>query len=81
MTLPVPGPAQRATGFLLIFAVALIWSLSSFISKSLVVHKHKEDGATVPPFVLTYLATSLFIVYLPFVYIRLWFKQRRLRSR
>jgi drug/metabolite transporter (DMT)-like permease len=79
-SLAPPTSAQRASGFLLIFLVALIWSLSSFLSKSLVEHKREEDAA-VPPFVLTYLATSLFIIYLPFVYLRLWLKQRRLRGR
>jgi drug/metabolite transporter (DMT)-like permease len=77
----VPTSAQRAHGFLLIFLVALIWSASSFISKALVSDKHHDGHAAVPPFVLTYLATSLFIIYLPFVYVRLWFKQRRLRHR
>jgi len=58
---------RRLTGLSLIFATAIIWVVSSFISQYLV-QPGADHKQAVPPFLLTYLATSLFTLYLPFVY-------------
>lgn len=69
-------------------AACSIWVVSSFISQSLV--SDSADGThkpKVPPFLLTYMATSLFTLYLPLVHGRLlamdlwrsWRLRRRLK--
>ncbi len=49
-----------------------IWIVTSFISESLVRATGTDSSPKVPPFLLTYLATSLFILYLPFVHAKRW---------
>jgi hypothetical protein len=80
------GPAaasRRSLGLALIFITALIWVVSSFLSGSLVAFSEGK-AATVHPFLLTYLATSLFTLYLPYLHIHAWATealQRRKRGR
>jgi hypothetical protein len=52
-----------------------IWILTSFISSSLV-SESEGTGPQVPPFLLTWLATTLFTLYLPIVYIQQWWGTR-----
>ncbi len=59
----------RALGLALIFITALIWVAASFISQALV----GADGGSpynVSPFLLTYLSTSVFTLFLPLVQLR-----------
>lgn len=79
--------SPRALGLSLIVITAVIWVISSFISASLVTPSTSGGKAAVPPFLLTYLATSLFTLYLPFVHGRqlvldawaAWSLRRKLR--
>ncbi|KAG1661194.1 hypothetical protein FOA52_006000 [Chlamydomonas sp. UWO 241] len=63
--------ARRSLGLTLVFATAAIWIVSSFLSASLV-SSHDEHKAAVHPFLLTYLATSLFTLYLPLLWLKDW---------
>lgn len=68
---PAPGTPQAARhslGLVLIFSTAAIWIVASFLSSSLV----SGSDATVHPFLLTYLATSLFTLYLPILKLKSW---------
>lgn len=66
----------KALGLLLIAATAVIWVASSFISEALVSNKGDTKRAWhVPPFILTYLSTSLFTMFLPGVHLKLWLKR------
>ena len=61
--------SSRSLGIFLLFCVAVIWVVSSFIAAKL----EKSDGQAgdpISPFYLTYIGTSLFIIYLPMVYIK-----------
>ncbi len=63
--------ARHTLGLGLIFITAAIWIVSSFLSGSLVSSSDTKDAA-VHPFLLTYLATSLFTLYLPLLQLRTW---------
>lgn len=82
-----PGLHGRALGLALIFLTAGIWVASSFVSELLVSAKARDQGDDakqkrhVPPLVLTYLATSLFSVFLPLVRARRWWRRRRRAAR
>ena len=60
-----PGQGDRAVGLAFVFAVALIWVLASFLVQDL-------EGQGLPAFLLTYIANSLFVVYLPLYYLCAW---------
>ncbi len=82
--LGVGGGSRRALGLLLIFATAAIWIVTSFISGSLV-SSDDQHKASVHPFLLTYLATSLFTLYIPLLHLHAWITEvlesgRRKRS-
>lgn len=72
---------RKAFGVFLLLCTALIWVAASFISEKLVSNKGGSDASEeVPPFLLTYLATTLFTIYLPIVHFRIWlleYRQRR----
>lgn len=64
---------RRALGLVLIFATAVIWVAASFLSSYLVTSRPGAAGALhAPPFLLTYLATSVFTLFLPLVHGRRW---------
>ena len=64
---------QRALGLVLIFVTAVIWVAASFLSSMLVTTRPGAAGALhAPPFLLTYLATSVFTVFLPLVHGKRW---------
>ncbi len=65
---------KKALGLCLIFATAGIWIVTSFISGSLV-SSTDSHAAAVHPFLLTYLATSLFTLYLPLIHLTAWVKE------
>lgn len=77
---------SKLLGYGLLFATAVIWIASSFISESLVSTSESTGQAQVPPFLLTYLATTLFTLYLPLVHIKSWIldcwrtRQHRLKA-
>eukprot|EP00199_Chlamydomonas_sp_CCMP681_P000958 CAMPEP_0119103646 /NCGR_PEP_ID=MMETSP1180-20130426/2047_1 /TAXON_ID=3052 ORGANISM="Chlamydomonas cf sp, Strain CCMP681" /NCGR_SAMPLE_ID=MMETSP1180 /ASSEMBLY_ACC=CAM_ASM_000741 /LENGTH=527 /DNA_ID=CAMNT_0007088205 /DNA_START=60 /DNA_END=1643 /DNA_ORIENTATION=+ len=80
---PLPKRLSKQTvGLILIFATAIIWIISSFLSESLV-SASGTDPPKVPAILLTYLATSLFCLYLPFVAIQssvyAWWRSRQHR--
>ena len=52
------GARDRALGITFILLVAIIWVLASFL-----VQEVEAEGLS--PFVLTYIANSLFIIYIP----------------
>ncbi len=52
------GQQEQALGLCFVFCVAVIWVAASFLVQDL-----ENDG--INPFVLTYIANSLFIVLLP----------------
>jgi hypothetical protein len=52
---------DRALGLFFILIVALIWVLASFL-----VQEVEKEGLN--PFLLTYIANSLFVVYIPLYY-------------
>lgn len=54
---------------------AVIWVVSSFLSESLVSAK-TSGKALVSPFLLTYLGTTLFTIYLPIIYGIRWCSSR-----
>ena len=57
--LATPSPARdRAAGLACIAAVATIWAGASFVVQDI-------EAAGVPAFALTYVANSLFTLYLP----------------
>lgn len=60
---------NRLLGLFFIFIVALIWVLASFIVQEI-------EGEGLNPFILTYIANSLFIVLLPIHYIRTILRRR-----
>jgi hypothetical protein len=63
---------HKTVGLSLIFGVAVLWVISSFITEKLE-KSHKSEGkaeAYISPFYLTYFATSLFTIYLPIVHIK-----------
>ena len=62
---------RKTLGLFLIFLTAAIWIVTSFISGSLV-SSTDSHAAAVHPFLLTYLATSLFSIYLPLIHISQW---------
>ena len=49
---------EQALGLCFVFSVAVIWVAASFLVQSL-------EGRGINPFVLTYIANSLFIVLIP----------------
>jgi len=59
---------HRALGLILIFVTAVIWVAASFLSSLLVSTKPGASPLHAPPFLLTYLATSVFTVFLPLVH-------------
>lgn len=56
-------------GLIYIFLVAAIWIAASFVVQSVV-----DDG--VPPFLVTYICNSLFVVYIPLVEIGRYLEDR-----
>lgn len=66
---------RKTLGLICLLTTSVIWVISSFISSYLV----KEDGANksakISPLLLTYLATSLFSVYLPLIALRVWYQR------
>lgn len=73
--------SRKALGLTLVILTALIWVVSSFISEALV-SRSAQSTVHVPPFFLTYLATTLFTIYIPLFYgraavKRLWQRPRR----
>lgn len=60
---------HKVLGLFFIFVVALIWVLASFIVQEI-------EGEGLDPFVLTYIANSLFIVLLPVHYLRTTLQRR-----
>ncbi|KAI8466023.1 MAG: hypothetical protein J3K34DRAFT_524869 [Monoraphidium minutum] len=71
----------RTLGLVLIFVTAVIWVAASFLSSMLVTARPGAQGALhAPPFLLTYLATSVFTFFLPIVHGRRWLV-RRLEAR
>ena len=65
------APNRHALGLGFIFAVAFIWIITSFITGSLVTSTDTH-AAAIHPFLLTYLATSLFTLYLPLIHLSAW---------
>jgi hypothetical protein len=63
---------RKYAGLMLIFLTAAIWIVTSYISGSLV-SSDGEHAAAVHPFLLTYLATSLFTLYLPLIHLQTWY--------
>lgn len=71
-----PG-LRKAFGIVLLLATALIWVAASFISERLVSGSGAADAKSqVPPFFLTYLATTLFTLYIPLTYAKIWLMER-----
>lgn len=67
----VQSAVQRRTlGLALLLLTAAIWIAASFISEALVTPSDSKQQATVHLFLLTYLATSLFTIYLPLLALR-----------
>ena len=60
---------HRVLGFIFIFTVAFIWVIASFAVQGL-------ESTGVHPVVLTFIANSLFSLYLPIYYLNLRLKQR-----
>jgi drug/metabolite transporter (DMT)-like permease len=60
----------RALGLVLIFLTAFIWVAASFISQLLVTHEEGRPNYHVSPFLLTYLSTSIFTIFLPLVQLK-----------
>ena len=58
------GVTQRLVGTGLVVCVAIIWITSSFVVQDLETHK------PVSPFVISLLANSLFVLFLPLAYLR-----------
>ncbi len=56
------GARDRALGIIFILLVAIIWVLASFL-----VQEVEAEGLS--PFLLTYIANSLFVIYLPIYYV------------
>lgn len=67
--------SNRSLGLALVFVTAVIWVASSFITESLVTETPGSSREKLPPFLLTYLATSLFTLYLPFIHLRQWLEE------
>jgi hypothetical protein len=63
---------QRALGLVLIFVTAVIWVAASFLSSLLVSDDPASQQLHTPPFLLTYLATSVFTTFLPLVHGKRW---------
>lgn len=64
-------------GMLFVLAVAVIWIVASYVVQSV------EGGGTpggLSPFILTYICNSLFIVYIPIVEIKRFFKKKYISS-
>lgn len=68
--------SRRSLGLVLIFATAGIWIVTSIVSASLVT-PGSSGTAAVHPFLLTYLATSLFTLYLPLLHFQAWWTEER----
>ena len=64
------GTRDRSLGILFIFLVAVTWVLASFL-----VQEVEAEGLS--PFALTYIANSLFIIYLPVYFVTQKLKQHR----
>lgn len=60
----------RALGLILIFVTAVIWVAASFLSSALVSSRPGASPLHAPPLLLTYLATSVFTLFLPLVHAR-----------
>eukprot|EP00879_Flechtneria_rotunda_P025434 GHRR01027030.1.p1 GENE.GHRR01027030.1~~GHRR01027030.1.p1 ORF type:complete len:196 (+),score=69.49 GHRR01027030.1:208-795(+) len=60
----------RALGLVLIFLTAIIWVAASFVSQLLVSTEEGRPSYNVSPFLLTYLSTSIFTVFLPLVQLK-----------
>lgn len=63
--------AKQALGMAMLLGTAVIWVVSSFISNALV-SDHDDQKAAVPPFLLTFLATCMFTLYLPALQAKQW---------
>jgi hypothetical protein len=80
---PPAGKAQmlrKALGLTLVVATAVVWVVASFVSEALVAPAASGARPAIPPFILTYLATSLFVVYLPVVHAKDAWQAVRQRS-
>lgn len=64
------GLSGRAVGLVLIFLTAIIWVAASFISQLLVNTEEGKSSFNVSPFLLTYLSTSIFTIFLPIVQLK-----------
>ncbi|WIA11011.1 hypothetical protein OEZ85_011165 [Tetradesmus obliquus] len=71
----------RALGLVLIFLTAIIWVAASFISQLLVNTEEGKPSYNVSPFLLTYLSTSIFTVFLPLVQLKNLLQETRLLRR
>jgi hypothetical protein len=67
---------RRGLGLVLILSTALIWVVASFISELLVSTKPGQRSFHVPPLLLTYLATAVFMMFLPIAFARMWWQGR-----
>jgi hypothetical protein len=68
----------RALGLVLIFLTAIIWVAASFISQLLVNTEEGKPSYNVSPFLLTYLSTSIFTIFLPLVQLKNLLQETRL---
>jgi hypothetical protein len=62
----------------LIFLTAVIWVAASFISQLLVNTEEGKPSYNVSPFLLTYLSTSIFTIFLPLVQLKNLLQEMRL---
>ena len=60
---------NRVVGITLIVCVSVIWLSSSFIVKDL------ENNAATSPFIITYLANALFVLFLPVAYLQRYLRR------
>lgn len=66
---------QKVVGLCLIFATAVIWIAASFVSEYLLGNSRSGQQWHIHPFLLTYLATSLFTFYLPIAHLRQFWRE------
>lgn len=75
---PCKPLSGRALGLVLIFLTAIIWVAASFISQLLVNTEEGKPSYNVSPFLLTYLSTSVFTIFLPLVQLKNVLQETRL---
>eukprot|EP00878_Enallax_costatus_P018344 GHUV01019307.1.p1 GENE.GHUV01019307.1~~GHUV01019307.1.p1 ORF type:complete len:374 (+),score=111.21 GHUV01019307.1:178-1299(+) len=64
------GLTSRALGLVLIFLTAIIWVAASFVSQLLVNTEEGKPSFNISPFLVTYLSTSVFTIFLPLVQLK-----------